>query len=119
MENQKVNIGSGPKGSPSRWWDYWAAESREPAAYLKPETAKRALASMPSWPELVPAGQLSVPLVSVAGIREQAALPSGPTHLLSLRQGMFSKRSGGPEEATSLKQFQLPPITLEVGRGTG
>ena len=38
----------------------------EQAAYLKPETAEQALASMPSWLELLPAGQLGVRLVSAA-----------------------------------------------------
>lgn len=91
---------------PPDGWDYWAAESREPAAYLKPETAERALASMPSWLELVPAGQLSVPLVSVAGVREQAALLwphppsfSSPGHV---QQEVWRPRGGNLSQTISV-----------------
>lgn len=49
------------------------------AAYLKPETTERALVSMPSFLELVPAGQLNVWLVSVAGVRELSPGPVPPS----------------------------------------
>ena len=56
---------------PPDGWDYWAVGSGGASSGLKLETAQRPLASMPSWLELVPAGQQSIPLVSVAGVREK------------------------------------------------
>lgn len=84
----------------------------EQAAYLKPETAERALASRLGWLELVPAGQLSVLLVSVTGVKEQQ-LSLAPSHLLSLPQGVPSGKSGGD----NLSQSQSPHCKPEEGGG--
>lgn len=84
---------------PPDGWDYWAAS-------LRPETAGRALASTPSWLELVPAGQPSVPLVSVSGVREQAALlwshPPSFSSPGSVQQEVWRPRGGNLSQTISV-----------------
>lgn len=81
---------------PPDGWDYWAVGSRGASSGLKPETAQRPLTSMPSWLELVPAEQQSIPLASVAGVREQQVsldpIPPSFSSPRKAQQGLGAQR---------------------------
>lgn len=79
----------------------------EQAAYLKPKTAERALANMPSFLELVPTGRPSVLFVSVAGVRERSP-GSGPPSFSS--PGSTQQEVWGPREDNLSQTVSVAPL---------